>query len=336
MSLASISAFLPPSMARALTLLPSHLLISLYQFFTRELGATMIAFSMNALPCFNNVHNRVIHCNVLPRPISSAMIQPQSMHWARRDHAVVYVALRDVLQEPDPIIGTQVLRRQHVHGWVDLPVVQLTIDVDLALGDVPGKIGNRVSDVVVRHSENGDLRDGAVAALNSASALVDRSQVGVHVTWETTSTRHLFAGGRDLSQRFGIRGHVGEDDQHVLLALVRQELGRRQSETRRDDSLDRRVVGQIQEEAHVLHGAVLLEVLLEETSGLHVDTHRRKHDGEVVLVRVENRFSGHFHETCLTTDLRGDLWKRGKSSEILIRRNLTKISQRRIGLGSEI
>jgi len=38
-------------------------------------------------------------------------------------------------------------RRKHVDWWVDLPVVQLPIDVDLALSDVPGQIGNGVSNI---------------------------------------------------------------------------------------------------------------------------------------------------------------------------------------------
>ena len=41
-----------------------------------------------------------------------------------------------------------------------------------------------------------------------------------------------------LSQGFRVRTHVGEDDEHVLLALVRQELGRREGDARSDDSLD--------------------------------------------------------------------------------------------------
>ena len=38
-------------------------------------------------------------------------------------------------------------RRQDVDRWVYLPVVQLTIDEDLALRDVPGEIGNGVRDI---------------------------------------------------------------------------------------------------------------------------------------------------------------------------------------------
>ena len=38
-------------------------------------------------------------------------------------------------------------RRQDVDRWVYLPVVQLTIDEDLALSNIPGEIGNGVGDV---------------------------------------------------------------------------------------------------------------------------------------------------------------------------------------------
>jgi hypothetical protein len=58
----------------------SHLLISLYQFLTRLDGATIIALSIIFFPdglCFNNVQRRVIHCRVLPSPISSAIMHPK-------------------------------------------------------------------------------------------------------------------------------------------------------------------------------------------------------------------------------------------------------------------
>ena len=38
-------------------------------------------------------------------------------------------------------------RGEHVDRWVYLPVVQLPVDEDLALRDVPGEIGNGVRDI---------------------------------------------------------------------------------------------------------------------------------------------------------------------------------------------
>ena len=58
------------------------------------------------------------------------------------------------------------------------------------------------------------------------------------------------------------------------------------SRTELTQSRVRGVVGEVEEEHDVLHGAVLLEVLLEESRRLHVHTHRSEHDGEVVIRRV--------------------------------------------------
>jgi hypothetical protein len=113
-----------------------------------------------------------------------------------------------------------------------------------------------------------------------------------------------------LSQRLCIGAHVGQDDEHVLLALVSEELGSGQRQTGGDDTLDGRVVGQVEEQAHVLHRTVLLEILLEESSGLHVDTHGGKHDGEVVFMVVKDGLLRSFYETSLTTDLSGNLERR--------------------------
>ena len=50
--------------------------------------------------------------------------------------------------------------------------------------------------------------------------------------------------------------------------------------------------------------------LFEEPCSLHIDAHGSEHDGEVVLVVVNDcalRAGGAAHETRLTTDLRSDL-----------------------------
>eukprot|EP00732_Lithocolla_globosa_P007909 Lithocolla_globosa_v1_NODE_10623_length_583_cov_1.649621.p2 type:complete len:102 gc:universal NODE_10623_length_583_cov_1.649621:518-213(-) len=75
----SISCFVPPSIGRAFTFPGNHLLNSLYQFWTKEEGQTIMAFSISGQAkgdCFNKVQIKVMHCNVFPNPISSAMIQP--------------------------------------------------------------------------------------------------------------------------------------------------------------------------------------------------------------------------------------------------------------------
>lgn len=61
-----------------------------------------------------------------------------------------------------------------------------------------------------------------------------------------------------LSEGFGVGAHVSEDDEDVLLALVGEELCGGEGEARRDDALDGGVVGEVQEQADVLHRPVLL------------------------------------------------------------------------------
>ncbi|KAI0564002.1 hypothetical protein FGB62_31g125 [Gracilaria domingensis] len=196
-------------------------------------------------------------------------------------------------------------RRQHVDGRVDLTVVQLAIQVDLTLRNVAREIGDGMRDVIVGHGENGQLRDGARAALHAAGTFVDGGQIGVHVTRVSTATRHLLTRGRHLSKRVSVRAHVGEDDEHVHAALVREVLGGGEGEARRDDTFDGGVVGQVEEERDLAHGAVLLKVLPEEARGLHVDSHGGEHDGKVGVLAVA--VLGVLDEPGLATDLGGDL-----------------------------
>lgn len=79
---------------------------------------------------------------------------------------------------------------EDVDGGVDAAVVELAVDEDLAFGDVASEIGDGVGNVcgvlggleggergrgrtVVGHGQDGDLGDGAVAALDTAGTLVD-------------------------------------------------------------------------------------------------------------------------------------------------------------------
>lgn len=91
---------------------------------------------------------------------------------------------------------------------------------------------------VVRHSQDRDLRDGPVPAFDPSRALVYGRQIRVHVTRVSTPPGHLLSCGRDLAEGVGVRRHVRQDDEDVLLELVRKVLGRRQRETGRNDTLD--------------------------------------------------------------------------------------------------
>jgi hypothetical protein len=109
-------------------------------------------------------------------------------------------------------------RRQNVDGRVDLSVVELAINEDLALRDVACQVRDRVGDIcrrvtlsgdvhtaagmkftVVRHGQDGNLCDGAIAALDTTRTLIDGRQVRVHVARVSATTWHLLASCGDLA-----------------------------------------------------------------------------------------------------------------------------------------
>jgi len=91
-------------------------------------------------------------------------------------------------------------RWQDVDGRVDTSVVQLTINKDLALGNITRQVRNRVSNIVVGHGQDGDLSNGSVTTVHSSCTLVDGRQVSVHVTGITTSAGHFFSSSGDLTE----------------------------------------------------------------------------------------------------------------------------------------
>ncbi|KAH3668808.1 hypothetical protein OGAPHI_002563 [Ogataea philodendri] len=195
---------------------------------------------------------------------------------------------------------------QHVDRWIYSSVGQLSVHKDLALGNITGQVGNRVSDIVVRHGQNRNLGDRSVSTFNTTGSLVNGGQIRVHVTWVTSSTWNFFSGSRNLSQGVGVRRHVGQDGQNVLLGLVSKVLGGGQGQSWSDDSFNGWVVGQIQEQRGSVQRSVFLEILLEETRGLQIDTHSSENNTEVLLVTVLDIF-GWSDQTGLSTDLGSNL-----------------------------
>ncbi len=71
-------------------------------------------------------------------------------------------------------------------------------------------------DVVVRHGQDGNLCDRAVAALNTACTLVDGRQIHVHVTGEAATAGNLFSRGRHLTKGVAVGRKICENDENML------------------------------------------------------------------------------------------------------------------------
>mmetsp|Transcript_7860 Transcript_7860/g.10304 ORF Transcript_7860/g.10304 Transcript_7860/m.10304 type:complete len:283 (+) Transcript_7860:776-1624(+) len=87
----------------------------------------------------------------------------------------------------------------------------------------------------------------------------------------------------------------------MQITFICQILSSSQSKTGRNNTLNGRVIGQVQEQSSTLHGTGLFKVTAEETGGFHVHTHGTKHDGKVFFVSIHGVFL--LHQRGLTGNL---------------------------------
>lgn len=195
-------------------------------------------------------------------------------------------------------------RWQDVDWWIDVSLVHLSIDVDLTLSDIACEIWDWMGDIIVWHGKNGDLSDGTILTVDSTGSLVDGGKIGVHVTWITSSTWDFFSGSGDFSQSVGIGCHIGQNGQNVHVFLVGKMLSGGKSKSWSNDTLDGWIVSVVHEKDDTVHGAVHLEISLEESSGLKVDTHCCENNSEVLLGVIQDILT--LDEGSLSTDLGTD------------------------------
>lgn len=93
----------------------------------------------------------------------------------------------------------------------------------------------------------------------------------------------------------------------MFLQLVRIVFCSGKCESRGNDALDGRVIGEIEEESDTVQRTVFFEIRLKEPCGFHIHAHGRKDDGEVVRGPVEHILRRAFDEAGLSTDLGGNL-----------------------------
>src|SRR2546427_5375913 len=209
---------------------------------------------------------------------------------------LLVVLARPVL--PDPGVHEAGQGGERVDRRIDSFPVQLPVHRDLAFRDVPGQVRDGVGPVVIRDRHDRNLGDAARPSVNAPRPLVDRREVGVCVAGISPASRHFFACGADLAERLRIVRHVCQDDEDVHADLVREILGRCQRHPRRDESLDRGVVREVEEQGRPLQGAGAVEVVHEDAGVLVGDAHCRKDDAERVLAAEDLR---------LPRDLQSDL-----------------------------
>lgn len=85
-------------------------------------------------------------------------------------------------------------RWQNIDRRINVSVMKLSVQVDLTLCDIPRKVRDGMSDIIIGHRQYWELCDRSVLALHSSSSFVNGREVGIHVPWIRSSSRHLFSG----------------------------------------------------------------------------------------------------------------------------------------------
>ena len=224
-------------------------------------------------------------------------------------------------------------RRQRVDGWVDAACVHVRGKHDLALGDVAGEIRHGMGDVAGGHGQHRQHGHRAGPAADAPAPLVQRGEVAVQVAGVGPPAGHLASRRRDLAQRFGVAGHVGEHDEHVPVEFEREVFGDGQRDAWRQDPLDHRVVGGVEQQQQLAGRGALLE---GGANGIRVgvgEPHRGEDDAERLVARgrLGGDLGGEFEvrqpgdredRQLLTADERGERVDRGDAGQDRVGRRL--------------
>ncbi|RUS78984.1 hypothetical protein EGW08_013241, partial [Elysia chlorotica] len=96
-------------------------------------------------------------------------------------------------------------RWKHIDGRIDLHIKKLSMNYLFSLTILKIFVFFSIQGfTIIRHSKNGNLGDGTISAFNTTSSLIDCGQISVHVTRETTTSRHFFSGSRYLKSKINL------------------------------------------------------------------------------------------------------------------------------------
>ena len=160
-------------------------------------------------------------------------------------------------------------------------------------------------DVLFRHGQDRDHRNGALVVTDTSRAFIHRCKVGVHIAGIAAASRDFLTRCGHLAERFRIVRDIRDDNEHVHPEVIRKILCRGNRHTGCCDTLDRRIVRKVDKRDCTLDGAGLAEIADEEVCFFKRNADSGKHDRKF-LVGAEH--------LCLTRDLRGEVCVRQTGS----------------------
>ena len=173
--------------------------------------------------------------------------------------------------------------RKYVDRRLDALAVQFAGKDNLPLRDVSCQVGNRMSLVIFRHGQDRNHGNGAGLASLATRALIHGCKVGIHITRITAASRNFLAGCGDFAKRIRIVCDVRQDDKDMHIFLKCQIFRCREGHARCGNTLDGRVIGEVDEQHRPVNRPGFLKRFLEEIRFFERDAHRGKHNSKLLI-----------------------------------------------------
>ena len=137
--------------------------------------------------------------------------------------------------------------------------------------------------VIFRHGQDRNHGNGAGFASLATRALIHGCKVGIHITRITAASRNFLAGCGDFAKRVRIVCDVRQDDKDMHIFLKCQIFRCREGHARCGNTLDGRVIGEVDEQHRPVNRPGFLKRFLEEIRFFERDAHRGKHNSKLLI-----------------------------------------------------
>ena len=134
-------------------------------------------------------------------------------------------------------------RRQYVNRRTITAVVKVTRQDNLTFGDVACQIRNGVSDVILRHGENRNLRHRAFLPHQAPRPFIKGGKIGIEIARITSTSRHFSTSCGYFAQGLAVVGHICHDDENMHVFFISQIFSSSQGNPRCRNPLNSRIIG---------------------------------------------------------------------------------------------
>ena len=145
--------------------------------------------------------------------------------------------------------------------------------------------------IILRHCQNRDHCNTSVLASLASGSLIHGRKVCIHIARISTTSRNLFLRCRNLTKCVCVVCDICQDNQYMHIFLKCQIFCRSQRHTRCGNTLNRRVICQVNKQHGSINRSGLFEGLYEIVGLFKCNTHSGKYNREFFVCTAYLRLS---------------------------------------------